>query len=382
MVLRSDRRVTAATTEPVAAGAGPGFTVADVGRLLSRERNRQGLSLREVGARTGIPVHQLRGAETGALDRPDGLATLKTVRRYADFLGLPGDRFALAILERWPTKAGPRPFGPPALDRLCEPDATGEVGSGSRMPGGGTTGGAGVTAPRARADRSNHAGTSDDDPTRPVSALGPRAAVSGERDDPSYWGAYSDTGVTPAVLAPAAQVRRRPRRRAPAALQAFVVLLALAVLAGVALLAVGRLEPRWLRAVGISHGAPSHSVTPPTPAPPAAATGARATSSALLRPRTGRDGDLFVVRAPTFTASLTSSGGPCWVRVSTNTSPAPTYQGVVVAGGTRTFTHLRSLVVEMASTAGRLSIRSSGGHVSAYAPRGTYPFKITVRTRR
>src|SRR5579862_9188980 len=102
VALRYDRR--ARPGEAGQAAIGHGYSTADVGRALRQERTRQGLSLRDVSMRTGIPQDQLRAAETGSFDRPDGLAALKTVRRFADHLGLPGDRYALAILEQWPTR--------------------------------------------------------------------------------------------------------------------------------------------------------------------------------------------------------------------------------------------------------------------------------------
>src|SRR5487761_1592506 len=106
VALGYDRRMDMSTHALRADGVVEGFTAGDVARSLRRERSRQGLSVKDVSTRTGIPVAQLRAAETGALNLPDQLSTLKTVRRYADFLGLPGDRYALALLEHWPTKAG------------------------------------------------------------------------------------------------------------------------------------------------------------------------------------------------------------------------------------------------------------------------------------
>ncbi len=363
MVLRSDRRMLPAAPDPA-----PGFTVTDVGRLLSRERNRQGLSLQDVGKRTGIPVDQLRAAETGVLDRPDGLATLKTVRRYADFLGLPGDRFALAILERWPTKGGPHPFGPPARPdgghgapaALHEPHLTGPTAAIPALgpltvpdgPGPTTTGGA---------------------PWRQGTAKAPAVGGSG-----THGGAFFDTGVTAAVRAPDGQVWRRPRGGVPAGLQIVVVLLALAVLAGVALLAIDRLRPSWLRTIGLVHAAPPAAAGSTNPGT-AHASGHAAAQTAALEPTTGAAGTTFVVRAPVFTVTLTSPGGPCWMQVTTGTSTAPLYAGVIDPGASHTFSHVRSLVVEMGSTAGRLSISSAAGDVKAYAPRGV-PYKITVRT--
>jgi transcriptional regulator with XRE-family HTH domain len=377
VALRHDHEVPSTAEE--AAGTWSGFTIADVGRTLSRERNRHGLSLQDVSGRTGIPADQLRAAETGVLDRPDGLATLKTVRRYADFLGLPGDRFALAILEHWPTKAGvPRPFG--------RPDDAGRGVSGN-----------GTAAHPRPDDTAVHLRPDDTavhtlaagpggEPTRSVGRVGRAERVAWEdtgkgRAVGGYGSAYSDTGVTPAVAAPASQVWRRPRRRAPFAIQALVVVVILALVAGVALLAVDRLKPSWLRDAGLLHGA--------TPAVAAAAGHARhaagshssdaASTTAALKPRTNRGTAVFDVPASRFSVKLSSTGGPCWVDVTTNTSSTPVFAGVLDGGGSRTFANVHSFVVEIGSTSGRVSVTSSHGHVATYTPPGA-PYKVVVRS--
>lgn len=396
MVLRSDRRTAPLSEERAAIAMATGFTAGDVGRQLSRERTRQGLSLQDVGMRTGIPVDQLRSAETGVLDRPDGLATLKTVRRYADFLGLPGDRFALAILERWPTKGGPRPFGP---DRF----ATAEVAAGGNGhgPSNGDRKAGGAPAPNGATDQTKaqakgqktshprpgarpegHARAGRDDDTRMYDPVGPIEWLTPSGNAATHGGAYSDTGVTPAVLAPADQVWRRPRRRAPVALQALIVIVTIAVLAGVALLVIDRTRPSWLRAVGLTHAAaPAAGAAAVHHASRADSPAAHTAPSGVLKAHKTSGGATFSVPASTFTAKLTAPSGPCWVEVSTNTSSTPAYAAVIDAGGSRTFSHVHGLVVQMGSTAGRLTITSSGGHVATYAPQGA-PYRITVHTRR
>lgn len=395
MALRSDRRTGQAFADAGGASAPPGFTVADVGRLLSRERNRQGLSLQDVAARTGIPVAQLRGAETGALDQPDGLATLKTVRRYADLLGLPGDRFALAILERWPTKGGvPRPLsGPtaavPALGSVAVTGAptkatnTNGNGHANGSGGGNTKKGRGAVDGGAPAART----ASTDEPTRIVAPVGPVAQPSADADTTSFWGAFTDTGVSPAVVAPAGQVRRRTRRPVPGPLRALIVLVTLAVVVGVALLAIDRARPAWLSSIGLTHASTPATGSSSSATAAHASTGSRAAShpatdpaTAELHPRATSAGATFTVPAASFSAKVTAPGGPCWVQVTTNTSSSPAFAGVLEAGSSRTFAHVHSLVVELGSTSGRLSVTSSGGHVAGYAPRGA-PSTITVRTR-
>lgn len=94
-------------------------SVGGIARTLHQERIRQGLSLRDVSVRTGIPVSQLHASETGVLrSSDDQISALKAVQHYAVFLGLPGDCFVLALVEHWPTRAAAercREFGWPAL---------------------------------------------------------------------------------------------------------------------------------------------------------------------------------------------------------------------------------------------------------------------------
>ena len=97
------------------ATTGTPSSVPEVGRLLRRARTRQGLHLEDVAARTGLNLHQLEALETGTVDRiPDRVVVLQTLRRYADFLGLPGDRFVLAVVDHWPSPTAAPPVVPVA----------------------------------------------------------------------------------------------------------------------------------------------------------------------------------------------------------------------------------------------------------------------------
>ena len=95
------------------AATGTPSSVPEVGRLLRRARTRQGLRLEDVSARTGLNLLQLEALESGTVDRiPDRVVVLKTLRRYADFLGLPGDRFVLAMVDHWPSPSAAPPVVP------------------------------------------------------------------------------------------------------------------------------------------------------------------------------------------------------------------------------------------------------------------------------
>ncbi len=79
------------------------ISVPEMGRILRRARTRQGLRIEDVYDQIAIPVADLESLESGTIDRmPDRVQLLKALRRYAEFLGLPGDRFALTLIDRWP----------------------------------------------------------------------------------------------------------------------------------------------------------------------------------------------------------------------------------------------------------------------------------------
>jgi hypothetical protein len=386
VVLRSDRRPSpgGAGTAALAGGA---FSAADVGRALRHERNRQGLSLRDVSVRTGIPEHQLRAAETGAFDQPDGLAALKTVRRFADLLGLPGDRFALAILEQWPTRGralaaaragSAEPFAPggapeTAVHRTAvpplQPTALVAPGAGAAAPGrrGGVAGGAGP----------------DDRETVAVAVAAVDAWTGwrpGPVDSPYVPDAFGDTGMTPAVRG--GEVWRPARRSAPTTVKALIVALALCVLAAGGLLAVGKLRPAWLRDIGLSRlpmaSAPAHPArraATPTQGPARART--TAASATLTLHRTSRTEAVVTVAAP-YTAEVTAVGGPCWVQVTSSTSATPVFAGIVEPGAPRSFSSSGAMAVELGSTAGRFSLTSASGRISTRRP-SVVPFRFLVR---
>lgn len=413
-MVRTDR-TSKAVDQSEGTAAVSGFSVADVGRMLRRARTRQGLSLRDVSARTGVPESLLRAAETGQLADREGLSTLKTVRRYADFLGLPGDRFALAILEDWPTRAGhPRglravPEGPARLETGPTAAFPAFVDSGAPPfddvpPAGGDmrTPPAGgdmrtTEVPRLDVWAATSAGGGGDvtAPTSAVSRIEPPAWGS---DGTTTWtgGTFSDTGMAPAVRARSTQIVRR-RRHVPAVLQAAIVLVSLAVIAGAAILAVDRLHPSWLQRIGLTKattGRPTPGVSShPTTAAggtiaassgtgaPASATASHASerSSARLRMnKTSATAAAVDAGAPAFVATVRAVGGPCWIDVTPATSSSPTYEGVLRAGTEKSFRSTATLVVELGATTGRLSVSSSAGQLPPTAP-ATAPYRVTVR---
>jgi transcriptional regulator with XRE-family HTH domain len=368
-VLRSHRERHTVCGPPWVPGAALG--PADVGRALRNERVRQGLSYRDVSRRLGIPEDQLRAAESGTLrPRADQLSALKTVRRFADLLGLPGDRYALAILESWPTT------GPVELSSRSGPrDAPTATTPSVRAAGG-----AGVAL------------TANDD-FGPFTPFGAESDLFGATFDPRVDGLLETgaaTGIVPAV--PIATTGRVVRRNPmPWPLRATAGILAAAVVVGGALLAVDQLHPSWLRGIGLvrssvpasgataahdRHRAATHSSVK--------STGTGHASSAVvtdaLRPHatSGRAATLDAGRAPV-QLTVSAVGGPCWAEVTSPTSATPLFDGVLAAGTRQSFTVTHGAVIELGSASGRVSAASHSGHLSTYSP-PVAPFTLSVRS--
>lgn len=343
--------------------------VADVGRALRSERVRQGLSLRDVSRRLGVPEDRLRAAETGTIGRTDRLSALKTVRRFADLLELPGDRFALAVHEHWP--AGPGSSTGSATARRDEPTAT--TPAVRTLPAPAPRGEIAFGSPFTPFDADFVTFDGSFDSIDSIDGAG-GLAFTGDA-----------TGLAPAV--PVATTRTAVRRPAlPMPVRAAAAVLVLTVVAGGALLAVDRMHPSWLQGIGLtrSQASPAAAADPhghaPAPAAKAAdARGANASGANALRPAVTSPQAATVSAGPgPVRLTVSSVGGPCWVQVTAPTSAAPLYSGDVTAGSSRTFSVGRGAAVELGSGAGRVSVTSDRGSLSTYQPR-VAPFTLTVQ---
>lgn len=366
-------------------GDAPGMpaSVPEVARSLRRARTRQGLRLEDVSARTGLPLQQLQALETGAVDRiPDRVAVLRTLRRYADHLGLPGDRFVLAAVDHWPTAPGHPttvvPVPPPA-----------EPAPGTWLPGTGTapavapavatrvappgwspeaTGRAAATAPAATATTAAVAATGQAPAVHPGTAQVPATP-------------FRDTGVVPAYQPPTGPRASRPhRRRTPLGLRILVGAVGVAVLAGVAGLLVDHFEPRWLQDLGITH----RPHTPPAAAGSHGATGTSTTAgtttqSTFAVASTTPTSATLAVRSPSFTVQLTAVNGSAWIQATAAGKTAPTYAGVLTPGASKTFSVQHALVVQVGSVAAHLAVSVGGRAVGTYVPTAA-PFTVTVQS--
>lgn len=355
-------RVTAEGAVAVTASA---VSVGGVARVLQQERIRQGLSLTDVSSRTGISATQLRSSEAGVLHfSDDQLTTLRAIWRYADFLGLPGERFVLALVEQWPTSA--------------------EVGRHRELA--------------ARREQSGEAPASNElshlalPATATLPALVPAASRLPETEGAEY--AFDDTGVSPAVSAPSSSMAWQRSRRNPSfVLKGLVGMVAVAVVVALGALTVDRIEPSWLRALGASS-------VPSTAAPPHARTTPRTTvrsrrthaspprqsastpAGSLPTPSTTASSAVYHVGSSPFTLSVAATGGRCWVEMSYSSSTPPLFSGVLMPGQSRTFTIDRSATVDLGSTAGRISVSIGGRDLLSTTKLPTAPYRVMFTSSR
>jgi transcriptional regulator with XRE-family HTH domain len=335
-------------------------SVAELARTLRRVRTRQGLRLEDVGARTGLPLDELERLESGEVGRlEDRVATVKALRVYANALGLSGDLYALSLVEHWPTA---RPSSPPAV-------AVGERRGPTVVADAPT-----ATVPRV-------AGTSSATITSPVATTSFPVAVA-VADAPAWPGtsstaiAVADTGLTPAVSGLPHRPRRHRRAGTPLWLRALVVVVALAVVVGVAGLVIQAVRPSWLRAVGITHanhpGASGSTATSGTSAPTTTAVAVNGLRLTSTTPTAAT----FTVRASTFTVETSAVGNPSWVQITQAGQTTPLFAGILEAGQSKSFSTQHSLVVEVGSSAAHLFVSSGAKNLGLYFPKAA-PYTVT-----
>jgi hypothetical protein len=335
-------------------------SVSELARTLRRVRTRQGLRLEDVGARTGLPLDELERLESGDVGRlEDRVATVKALRVYANALGLSGDLYALSLVEHWPAA---RPSTPPAVPVV---DPRGPV----VVPDAPT-----ATVPRV-------AGASSATTTLSATTTAPPAVVA-VADVPAWPGTSStaiavlDTGLTPAVSGLPHRPRRHRRGGTPLWLRALVVVVALAVVVGVAGLVIQAVQPSWLRAIGLTHatrpGTSGSAATSGTSSPTTTAVAV----SGLRLTSTTPTAATFAVRASTFTVETSAVGNPSWVQITEAGQTTPLFAGILEAGQSKSFSTQHSLVVEVGSSAAHLFVSSGAKNLGLYFPKAA-PYTVT-----
>lgn len=349
------------------APTGTPSSVPDVGRLLRRARTRQGLRIEDVSVRTGLNLHQLEALESGTVERiPDRVVVLQTLRRYADFLGLPGERFVLAVVDHWPPTS-PSPAAPAVPPRMVPVAGPAEV----TLPTTATS--VAVQVPPSPAP------AADEQRARRVTRLGGPVLATPEPtglQSQTEFPLPVDTGVTPAVHRPAPTERSRGRL-ATTLLSAAIAVLALAVLVGVAGLVIHHYEPHWLDDLGITH---SPSATPSHPS--------RAEHGAVGPPSTTAPSSFTVtttspnsanisVHASHCEVTVAATGGAAWVQATESGQAAPVFSGVLASGQSQQFPVETSLLLEVGSAAAHITVTTGLHLLGSYHPPAA-PYTMTI----
>ena len=322
-----------------------------------------------MSARTGLPLEQLEALEGGTVDRiPDRVVILKTLRGYADFLGLSGDRFVLTLIEHWPmTPSAHRPI-------VAVQGTTGVV----PMSGPPTAMVPNITTPTT-AVGGVHSGTAQ----VPVVRADAAPLDTGSLSLPATGavsGVIADTGVTAAVPGVRRRTPGRHRTGPPVGLRVLVVFLALAVLVGVAGLLVHKFRPSWLQTIGITHPQQSattttaatsrhtHTSTPTTVAKQAVFKIASTTPTSAT----------FDVSATSFAVQVVAVGNASWVQANAPSQTTPLYSGILQSGQSKSFVVQHSLTMQIGSAAAHVFVSVGKQNVGFYVP-SVAPFTMNFQ---
>ena len=329
-----------------------------VGTRLRQAREERGLDLLAVHDRLGRPITQLEALEAddmGAL--PDEALAVSTLRRYATFLGLDEDGLTSDFrAER---------TGDTEERALVTTAAVGGVA-------------AGVTAGPDHLRAFTETGEVPQVGGRVTSTAG----TSGNYDYAVSAG--PPTGTFPVV--PRADLRQsrrqvaRARRRmhAPTSLRVLTWVAGFLVLALVVGFVLASADPKVLADAHILKVAPAGS----------AATGSTAGQSSTGT--TPKPGQAFPVQPSGSTSSSASytvatskftvvvaTSGPCWVQVTSSSSPVPLISGVQPAAKVLSYPAVGTMTVEVGSSAVLVGITIRGKSAFTDAPKSapfTYSF--------
>ncbi len=385
-------------------------SVPALGRTLRRERIHLGLRLDDVALRTGLPVGALEALEAGTVAHiPDRVLILKILRRYADFVGLPGDRYALILIDHWPADGSPIvPVGAAAQTgsvaaapaAVAAPSVT-RAAPTTTIAGSGpppTDNGHALTAPVAGLTSGEvqvGPGPADAMVTGAMAAVSADAALlqgaappTGVVTDPSRRTfldpttapvamVLADTGVSSAI--PRERPPRPSKPRRPLFwLRTVVIVVAILVLVGAAGLIVNHYRPEWIHKLGITSAPvtspPSHTTggTAPTPTgktPPPTVTQSSASAAAAT----------YDVHAGSFQVGVVATGGPSWVQVTNADNGSPAFAGVLNPGERKVFNVDHSLTLQIGSRAGHVYVAVDKKLVSVFVPQ-VAPFLITYQS--
>jgi len=338
-------------------------SVPDIARALRVTRETAELSVAQAAARAGLGNAVVEALENGDVGpQHDRIATLRSLRTYADSLGLPGSDYVLVAVEQWPGVG-------PVLSSPAE-TAVVPVVSISSAPAGGHTpaGGHGSVWP------GDATGVADATTTGVMESLRPTSVA-----DTGQYPAL-DTGRVPAVdtgEVPAVYLGT------PRLLKFMIGLVAFLVVLG----AAGLIERNhingwfdsgrhtttgWIdnakSALGITSKPTTHGQHDSTTSTTAAKAAKATTSKVTMTPGPGGLSENIAVSAKTFTVKVVAATGPCWVEVSTAPGVKPLFEQDLLPGESHTFVVTKSLTVETGSGSGRAYLYEWIKPIGVYIP--------------
>ncbi len=331
-----------------------------VGTQLRQERVARGLDLLAVHDRLGRPITQLEALEADDMAAlPDEALAVSTLRRYATFLGLDEELLT---------------------DRFRAERADVDAGDGPA-----------ATRPSAVVTSVVAAVTTGPDHLRAFTETGEVPQVGGRVTSAAGTSGNYDyalstgppTGTFPVV--PQADLRKsrrqvaraRHRMHAPRSLKVVtwaVAVLVLAVAAGLVLVATRPkvlADAHILRVVAAGSTAPGTSggTTPGTTVPVS-----HQTFPVQPAGSTSSSGD-YTVATTRYTVVVATSG-PCWVQVTSSSSPVPLISGVQPAAKVLSYPAVGTMTVEVGSSAVLVGVTIKGKSAFTDAPRSA-PFTYT-----
>jgi hypothetical protein len=344
-------------------------SVPDMARSLRLARERAELTVGEASSRAALGSAVVEALESGNMGQQhDRIATLRSLRTYADSLGLPGSDYVLAVVEHWPS-AGPIPT-------TNGETAVVPVVSISSAPAGGHTpvGGHGSVWPGDATGVADATTTGVMESLRPLSVndTGRLPALDTGRLPVLDTGRVpvADTGEVPAI-----------NLRVPRLLKFMIGLLTfLVVLGGAALIERGHITgwfdsgrsttTRWINdaksALGITSSPAGHGHHATTTSTTAAKN--IDTSKVTMKAGPGGLSENISVSARSFTVKVMAAQRPCWVDVATAAGAKPLFEQDLLPGETRSFVVTSSLTVETGSSAGRTLFYEGTKLIGFYFP--------------
>jgi cytoskeletal protein RodZ len=344
-------------------------SVPDIARSLRLARERAELTIAEAAGRAGLGNAVVEDLESGNVGQQhDRIATLRSLRTYADSLGLPGSDYVLVAVEQWPSIG-------PVLTTTNE-TAVVPVVSISSAPAGGHSppGGHGSVW------TGDATGVADATTTGVMESIRPTSVTDTGRLPALDTGRVPvvDTGQVAAV-----------NLEVPRLLKFMTGLVAFLVVLG----AAGLIErnhingwfdsgrhttTHWIdnakSALGITNspaGHPHHhEATTSTTAP-------KATDASKVTMKAGPGlSEVISVPAKSFTVKVLAVTRPCWVDVTVLGGLKPLFEQDLLPGQSHSFVVTSSLTVETGSAAGGTQFYEGTKLIGFFFPPKA-PFTIT-----